>query len=602
MMEFSDDGSPIWSFKGKDLLYGETDGSSYSNGGMRSTHTAGGYLIIDPTSPIFLRDDTIFIPACLQSFDGLALDEKTPLLRSADALSNEGSRLLKNLGYKSCNKIVAKIGLEQEIFLVNRESYMKRPDLQMTGRTLMGKTPSRGQEMNDHYMAPPSLASPAIETLKEFQTSCFEMGIPMKTRHREVAPNQYEFAPCFGIMNTQIDQNLMAMQMIEEIAHSHGLACLLHEKPFKGVNGSGKHNNWSLATDDGINLLNVEEISKKTGNNHIFPVIMAAIIKAVSQYGDLLRMAIATPGNEFRLGACEAPPAIISTHLGDDMTNYLTKYMNGNDNDNDSIEYIPNKKVLPRAASCLPPLTVPAEDRNRTSPFPYGGHRFEFRAVGSSQNVSMVNIVLATSVSKIFNEFNIAIENGMSPREVASNALKENFHVIFNGNGYDINNQDMLTKKGLCRIDNTIDAIKCMNSNKNKILFNDMNIFNNNECDARTDIMLEHYIGVVEMEALTMIDMINQNVIPSCLDSHDSIQNACPINELKLGMLNIKQHLNSIHKSNNIIDKSRIANTLRLDIMEKIRDLCDECEQIVPANKWTLATYKDLLFLDHTSM
>ena len=307
MVEFAKDGTPRWAFDGKMLLRGETDGSSYPNGGLRATHRAGAYLAVDPSSPIFLRGDTIFIPSCMVSFEGYALDEKTPLLRAGDAMSREGVRLLGHLGYKGVQSLQANIGLEQEIFLVPREAYGKRPDLQMTGRTVLGRMPPRGQEMSDHYMSPLSSTTPALACMQEIQDQCFRMGIPLRTRHREVAPNQYEFAPLYGSVTTQIDQNLMVMQVIEEVAASHGLAALLQEKPFQGVNGSGKHNNWSIATDDGTNLLNVGQLAAKAGPD-VFPVIMAAIVKAVNENGDLMRLAIATPGNDFRLGACEAPP------------------------------------------------------------------------------------------------------------------------------------------------------------------------------------------------------------------------------------------------------------------------------------------------------
>jgi len=410
MFEFDQrTGKPLWEFKGRHLLQGETDGSSYPNGGLRATHTAAAYLCVDPTSPIFLREDTIFIPSCLVSYRGHALDEKTPLLRSLDALSREGARLLNLLGYKTkVNGLVMNIGLEQEFFFVPRDAYVKRPDLQLAGRTVLGRLPPRGQELCDHYMAPPSITSAAIEAMKEIQLECFKLGIPLRTRHREVAPNQYEFAPLYGIVTTQIDQNLVVMQIMEEIAVKHGLAVLLHEKPFQGVNGSGKHNNWSIATDDGTNLLNVTQLAKNSGSSDIFPVIMAALISGLDEYGDLMRLAIAAPGNDFRLGACEAPPAIFSTYLGEDMTKYLEAYRTGAEQ-----PYAPQAKTLNMGASVLRPLTIPSEDRNRTSPFPYGGHRFEFRAVGSSQNVSLVNTVLGTICAKAFKTFADAIEKGV---------------------------------------------------------------------------------------------------------------------------------------------------------------------------------------------
>lgn len=303
MLKFGKDGSVVQDFKGKTLIKGETDGSSYPNGGLRGTHCAGGYLAVDTSSPIFLRGDTIFIPSVLVSYYGAALDEKTPLLRANAALDKQGSRLLKKLGLDTSSGIQANIGLEQEIFLVPRDAYYRRPDLQLTGRTVIGKNAPRGQEMCDHYMAPLSSATAALGCMQEIQDECWRLGIPLKTRHREVAPNQFEFAPLFGSNTTQIDQNIMVMQIIEEVAAKHGLAALLQEKPFNGVNGSGKHNNWSIATRDGVQLLEPEDLLAATKNEIAFPVVMAAIVAAVDEHGDLMRMAIANPGNDFRLGA-----------------------------------------------------------------------------------------------------------------------------------------------------------------------------------------------------------------------------------------------------------------------------------------------------------
>jgi glutamine synthetase len=590
MMEFLPDGTPAWDFKGKHLLNGETDGSSYVNGGLRGTHQAGGYLSIDPTSPIFLRGDTIFIPSCLTSYYGHALDEKTPLLRASDALSNEGSRLCKLLGYDT-DSVTANIGLEQEIFLIPRDAYMKRQDLQLSGRTVMGKDAPRGQEMCDHYMAPLSMASPALAAMQEMQDQCMRMGIPLKTRHREVAPNQFEFAPLFGSVTTQIDQNLMVMQIIEEVASSYGLAALLQEKPFNNVNGSGKHNNWSIATSDGTNLLNVPQLAAKTGNDGIFPVIMAAIVKAIDEHGDLMRLSIATPGNDFRLGACEAPPAIMSTYLGDDMTSYLEAYKNGSD-----AAYSPGTKVLDMGAKVLPPLHVPAEDRNRTSPFPYGGHRFEFRAVGSAQNVSIVNTVLATIVAKSFKDFSDAIEGGANPRDVAAEALDKHWKCIFNGDNYDEANQDMLTKSGVWRIDSGVESNMRYTAAKNIELFGEMGVFTADECHARQTAVLEHYTGQVEIEVLTMIEMMNQHVIPSAKNSGMG-----DLSALQAGVKTLQAAVAAIHAADTQEEKAQLARTLRLETMIEVRDVCDAAEAVIPASEWTLATYHDLLFLDQTT-
>merc|ERR1719203_2767683 len=583
MMKFDKDGGIAFDFKGKDLVKGETDGSSYQNGGLRATHTAGGYLAVDTSSPIFLRGDTIFIPSAFVSYYGAALDEKTPLLRANEALSKEGTKLLKSLGLET-GKLTANIGLEQEIFLIPREQYYRRPDLQMTGRTIIGKNAPRGQEMCDHYMAPLSSSTAALECMKEIQDECWRLGIPLKTRHREVAPNQFEFAPLYGSNTTQIDQNVMVMQIIEEVAPRHGLTALLQEKPFNDVNGSGKHNNWSIATAEGVQLLAPDAINKATGNDEAFPVIMAAIIAAVDEYGDLMRMAIASPGNDFRLGACEAPPAIVSTYLGDDMTSYLEAFMNGQ-----SGAYTPAVKTLDLGTSSVLPFNVPAEDRNRTSPFPYGGARFEYRAVGSSQNVSMVNTVLNTIVA----EFSDRIEKGEAAADVAREELTKHWKVIFNGNNYDEANQDELTNRGVWRIDSGVEAINTLSSDKNIALFEKMGVMTKEECLARADVLHDHYAGTVEMEALTLIDMINQHVIPSV-----TAAGVGPAEDLAKSVAVLKDAVAAIHAAETSYEKAKLARVLRLETMIDIRAFCDAAEEVVPADKWTLATYKELLFLD----
>lgn len=591
MLKFDSNNEIQKDFKGKTLIKGETDGSSYPNGGLRGTHQAGGYLAVDTSSPIFCRGDTLFIPSALVSYYGAALDEKTPLLRANAALDREASRLFGMLGLDVSSGIQANIGLEQEIFLIPRDEYYRRPDLQLTGRTIMGKNAPRGQEMCDHYMAPLSSATAALACMQEIQDECWRMGIPLKTRHREVAPGQFEFAPLYGSNTTQIDQNVMVMQIIEEIAPKHGLAALLQEKPFNDVNGSGKHNNWSLATRDGVNVLDANDVLEATGNDSAFPVIMAAIVAATDENGDLMRMAISSPGNDFRLGACEAPPAIVSTYLGDDMTNYLEAFMNGS-----SAKYEPSVKTLDLGTREILPFTVPAEDRNRTSPFPYGGARFEFRAVGSAQNVSLVNAVLNTIAAEKFGEFADRIEAGEDAADVAREALKKHWKVIFNGDNYDEANQQMLTDRGVWRIDSGVEAIAQLTTEKNIALFEKMGVFTAEELAARQDVLHDHYTGTVEMEALTMIDMINQNVIPSV-----KAAGVGPLAELEKAVPVIKEAVAAIHAAETSIEKARLARVLRLETMIDIREVCDAAEEVVPADLWTLATYKELLFLDsHT--
>jgi glutamine synthetase len=589
---FGKDGQPFWNLKGEDLIQGETDGSSYPTGGLRATHTAGGYVTVDPTSPMWLRGDTVFIPAAFVTYNGHAIDEKTPLLRSVEAMNREGKRLLKLLGYE-VSGLQSNIGLEQEFFLIPRSAYMKRPDLQMAGRTIIGMDAPRGQEMCDHYMGPPSLGNnAALACLQEVQDECYKLGIPLKTRHREVAPNQYEHAPYFGTATTQIDQNLMVMQILEEVASKHGLACLLQEKPFNNINGSGKHNNWSIITTDGVNLMNVKQINKESGNADTFPVIMSAVVAAVDEYGDLMRMAIASPGNDFRLGACEAPPAIVSSYLGEDLTSFLKDWKDGKQG-----AYQPNKKQLNDAASCLAPLEIPAEDRNRTSPFPYGGHRFEFRAVGSSQNVSMVNTVLNTMCAGRFKEFADAIEAGKgTPREVASSALEKHWKVIFNGNGYDEKNQEKLTNDGVWRIDSGVDSMSRIADPKNIQLFSSMGVLSAEECVARRDVMLEHYIGTVEIEVKCFMNMLHQHVIPSMKKAGVDFS----VKSLYDATKTLEEAMKAIHKEGDVKKQAEMARVLRLEDMVEIRELCDKAEAVCPADCWSLATYSELLFLDQT--
>lgn len=578
-------------FKGKTLVKGETDGSSYPNGGLRATHTAGGYLAVDTSSPIFLRGDTIFIPSAFVSYYGAALDEKTPLLRANEALSKEGSRLLKHIGIET-DKIVANIGLEQEIFLIPRAEYYRRMDIQMTGRTIMGKNAPRGQEMCDHYMAPLSSSTAALDCMAEIQDECWKLGIPLKTRHREVAPNQFEFAPLFGTNVTQIDQNVMVMQIIEEVAPRHGLAALLQEKPFDDINGSGKHNNWSLATGEGTMLLAPDKICAAAGNDDAFGIVMAAIVSAVDEYGDLMRMSIASPGNDFRLGACEAPPAIISAYLGDDMTAWLESFKDGKSTG----AYVPEVKTIDLGTSSVMPFEVPAEDRNRTSPFPYGGARFEFRAVGSAQNVSMVNTVLNTITAAKFAEFADKMDAGANPADVAREALEKHWKVIFNGDNYCEENQQMLTDAGVWRIDSGVEAIHAIVDQKNIDLFEKMGVLTGEECHARESIMHDHYYGTVEMEALCMVDMINQHIIPSV-----KAAGVGPLDDLIASITTLKDGVASIHAAETSYEKAQIARVLRLETMITVRESCDAAEEVVPANLWTLATYKELLFLDQTS-
>ena len=585
-LEFNDDGTPTFELKGKHILFGETDGSSYPNGGMRATHTAGGYLCIDPASPPFMRDDNIFIPACFVSYDGKALDEKTPLHRAHQAMSKETARLFKHCGFE-VKGAVNNIGLEQELFFVPREAYQRRMDLQFTGRTVMGKMPARGQELCDHYMSPINIEAEVYHCMKEIQEQCYKLGIPLKTRHREVAPNQYEFAPLFGSVIVQTDQNLMVMQICEEVARKHGLAALIQEKPFAGVNGSGKHNNWSISTLCGTQLLNPGDLTAKSGNPSLFPIVMAALVAGVEEYGDLMRLAIASPGNDFRLGAMEAPPSVISTYLGPQLTAYLKDFSEGN-----VYEYKPATSPINLGVDIMPIVHAPAEDRNRTSPFPYGGHRFEFRAVGSSQNVSLVNTVLNALTAKKFAEISEGVEAGKDAVAVAQEMLKKHFKVIYNGNGYDPAWPAEADKLGITHIDSGVEAIDKFVAEKNVKMFEDLKVFDAAECAARRTILLDLYVGTIEMEVGCMIDMINQHAIPSAKAAGIDAAG------MSAGVVKLEAALKEMHAAADEYEAAKLARVLRLDTMIDVRKVVDDVEAICPADKWTLATYKELLFVD----
>jgi glutamine synthetase len=379
---------------------------------------------------------------------------------------------------------------------------------------------------------------------------------------------------------------------VDEIAPKHGLTCLTHEKPFAGINGSGKHNNWSIATNCGTNLFDFSQLGEKSGNSDLFPMVMAAVISAIDKHGDLMRLSIAAPGNDFRLGACEAPPAIMSVYLGEAMTNYLDSYRQGSDD-----PYNPQSKFVNLGSSSLPILKIPNEDRNRTSPFPYGNGRFEFRAVGSSQNVSLVNIVLNTILADTFKEFCVKLDGGMSAKQITREALNAHSKVIFNGDNYCLKNQADLTERGLWRIDSSVDAIKRYSHQKNKDLFERMGVFSPDECEAREAVLLAHYVGTVEIEVKCMIDMMNQHIIPSMKAAQ--LDNSI-VSDLTREVNRLQQEWNDIHHTDQLDTKAAMARVLRLETMQEVRVLCDAAEGVCPAGLWTLSSYKDMLFIDQT--
>ena len=655
MFEYDSKRKPFWELRGKDLLKGETDGSSYPSGNLRATHMAGAYLTIDPLSPMFLSDDCIMIPACMVSYAGEALDEKTPLHRAEQALSREGSRLFKLLGHP-IGGLYTNIGLEQELFFVPDEPYRKRPDLIMCGRTLLGKRPAVTQKGDTHYMAPINRSKSVYECMKEIQSEAFKLGIPLKTRHREVAPGQYEFAPLFGRVIEQVDNNLMVMQIAEETAPKFGLRALLAEKPFANVNGSGKHNNWSISTNEGAQLLNPGNLAKNmNGDTTVFPIVMACIIAAIDEFGDLMRMSIATPGNDYRLGGMEAPPAIISTHLGERMAKFLADFAAGK-----IYAYEPAGSLISLGVDYLPTVQAPSEDRNRTSPFPYGGHRFEFRAVGSSQNVSLVNTVLSSIVAYKMAAMAKRIEAGETAVAVAQDFLTTHMRVVFNGNGYDDSWPTQAAKRGLFVLPSGIEAIKTFVAPKNIKMFEAMKVFSEQECQSRRFILLEQYINTVQEEVYTLIDMIQRDVVPSVKAANLETKDA-DLQFLKESVTQLNADLEEIlrleeeaevearavadipdlqdieltprsksaamsstpqvmrRQSRQVEDHPGVTSKPKYEIcadlhssatkarqcrLERCRDIrtkIDQMEERCPRSLWTLPAYDDLFFIDQTT-
>mmetsp|Transcript_16003 Transcript_16003/g.50295 ORF Transcript_16003/g.50295 Transcript_16003/m.50295 type:complete len:448 (-) Transcript_16003:74-1417(-) len=436
-------------------------------------------------------------------------------------------------------------------------------------------------------MAPINGEMPAMATMREIQEECLKLGIPLITRHREVAPNQYEFAPQFGTVVEQVDQNLVVMQIMEEVAAKYGLAALLQEKPFNGINGSGKHNNWSIGTPDGVNLFNPGQLTSRSGNHEIFPVVMAATVAGVDKFGDLMRMSIATPGNDFRLGGMEAPPAVMSTYLGDSMTQYLTSFSEGTVE-----EYKPAGATIDFGVDTFPKLKAPAEDRNRTSPFPYGGHRFEFRAVGSSQNVSMVNTVLCSMVANEFKFIADKVEAGATPISVAQEMLKEHMKVVYNGNGYDPEWPAAAEAKGLFVIPTGPEAVSTLGKDKNIEMFSSLGVLKKEECIARMDVMHTLYAGAVEMEAMCMVDMINQQIVPVGKEL------GLPMGDLEGAAKTVTEACHAMAATEDPTAMAVAACDLRLKTMIDARKVCDDAESTFPASKWPMASYKELLFID----
>ncbi|MGN8889507.1 glutamine synthetase III family protein [Dysosmobacter sp. HCP28S3_G4] len=501
-------GKVILEFSGKELVRGEPDASSFPSGGLRATFEARGYTAWDPTAFAFIKDDTLCIPTIFCSYSGEALDKKTPLLRSMDEVSRQAIRILRLFGDTESKRVVAQVGPEQEYFLIDKADYVKRKDLRFTGRTLFGAKPPKGQELEDHYFG--AIRPRVTAYMKDLDTELWKVGVLSKTKHNEVAPCQHEMAPIYSDANSACDQNQLAMELMKKVAEKHGLVCLLHEKPFAGVNGSGKHDNWSLSTDTGKNLF---KPGSTPSQNAQFLLFLAAFIKGVDEYQDFLRATVAFAGNDHRLGAQEAPPAIISIFLGDDLNAVVESIIKGT-------EYKDaGKRTLEIGVDVLPAIPQDNTDRNRTSPMAFTGNKFEFRALGSSQSISGPNIALNTIMAEELEQFADILEKSSDFQGDLAKLIKKTFtehqRIIFNGNGYDDAWVVEAEKRGLCNLKSTADALPAYIASKNVDLFVKHGIYTKGEVQARYEIHVENYTSVIRIEANTMVDMIKHDILPA---------------------------------------------------------------------------------------
>ena len=502
----TENGGVIMEFSGKELVKGEPDASSFPSGGLRATFEARGYTAWDPSSPAFIKDGTLYIPTAFCSYSGESLDKKTPLLRSMETLSDSATKLLHILGKEKVTRVDTTVGSEQEYFLIDKDLYTEREDLMLTGRTLIGAPAPKGQEMEDHYFG--VLKPKVSEFMHDLDQELWKLGVPAKTKHNEVAPSQHELAPVFETANIAVDHNQLTMEMMKKVADKHNYACLLHEKPFEGINGSGKHNNWSMITSEGENLL---DPGKTPGKNVQFLLFLMGIVSAVDEYADLMRVSVATAGNDHRLGANEAPPAIVSIYVGDELEKVLESIENGED------FTASDSKQLETGAHVLPHFVQDNTDRNRTSPFAFTGNKFEFRMPGSSLSVADPNIVLNTAVAEALDQICAKLEN-VDPKDLEEEAmklvkklLKKHRRIIFNGNGYTDEWVAEAEKRGLYNLKSLPEAMPQIKAKKNKELFEKHHVFTEIEIDSRYEIYLENYSKTIRIEALTMLEMVKKD-------------------------------------------------------------------------------------------
>ena len=612
------DGRVIMEFSGKELIKGEPDASSFPSGGLRSTFEARGYTTWDCTSPAFLREDTwgvtLYIPTAFCSYRGEALDKKTPLLRSMQAINEQALRIIRLFGNTTSKRVIPYVGPEQEYFLVDKEKYLQRKDLIYAGRTLFGAMPPKGQEMDDHYFG--SIRPRVGAFMKEVNEEMWRLGVTAKTQHNEAAPAQHELAPIYTQVNVAVDHNQMMMEALKRIAGHHGLTCLLHEKPFAGVNGSGKHNNWSISTDDGINLLNPGDTPH---DNIQFLLVLACIIKAVDVHADLLRESTAVPGNDHRLGAAEAPPAIISIFLGEQLEDVVDQLCSTG-----LATHTKHGDLLRTGVATLPDFVKDATDRNRTSPFAFTGNKFEFRMVGSSDSVSSPNVVLNTIVAEAFKEAADQLEQAedfdTAVHDMIKTLLSEHRRIIFSGNGYSQEWVEEAERRGLPNLKIGIDSVDSLITDKAIRLFESFGVYTKAELESRAEIEYESYAKTINIEAKTMIDMAGKQIIPAVIRyttnlaaSLGAVQSACPeadcrtqkellletsdlLADMKTALAALTDAIGKAAAVVNNKERAYAYHDLVTTAMENLRRPADRLEMIVDKELWPLPSYGDLIF------
>ena len=609
------DGQVIMDFSGKELVKGEPDASSFPSGGLRATFEARGYTAWDPTSPAFIKDGTLYIPTAFCSYSGEALDKKTPLLRSMQTLDKEATNLLHIIGNKDVKHVNTTVGPEQEYFLVDKELYKQRKDLVFCGRTLIGAPAPKGQEMEDHYFG--ALKPRVAAYMHDLDVELWKLGIPAKTKHNEVAPAQHELAPVFDTTNVAVDHNQLTMEVMKKVADKHGLVCLLHEKPFEGINGSGKHNNWSMITDTGINIL---DPGKTPAENTQFLIFLTAVIKAVDEYADVLRISVASAGNDHRLGANEAPPAVVSVFLGDELTEVLKSIEND--------EYFAGSRAVQMdiGAKVLPHFVKDNTDRNRTSPFAFTGNKFEFRMLGSEASVANPNMILNTAVAECVHQFAEQLKNVPEDKmdeaihELIKKTIIDHKRVIFNGNGYTDEWIEEATKRGLFNLKSTPDALPQWIADKNIELFTKYHIFTKEEIESRYEIWLESYSKILNIESNTRVEMVQKDFLPSVFAYIDKVAATAVAkksvvsdvstasegklikelsqlaDEISTGLETLKADTAKALATEDPLANAKAYQTVVLSDMDELRKSVDAAETLIPDALLPYPTYDKLLF------